>query len=93
MPNPLDPNDPTNPASPFAPAQPAAGVVADDVPDEQNPAGGPKASEVSTDHPAVKPVLDKLAGKQADVEAQTGNAAAQQPSEVESKAPAKSSKE
>lgn len=32
-------------ATSFAPLQPAAGVVADDVPAEQNPAGGPKASE------------------------------------------------
>lgn len=32
-------------ASSFAPLQPAAGVVADDVPPEQNPAGGPRASE------------------------------------------------
>jgi len=44
-PHALDPSDPASPASTFATAQPAAGVVADDVPDEQNPAGGPKASD------------------------------------------------
>lgn len=43
----ITPDDPRSPASPFAPAQPAAGVVAADVPDEQNLAGGPKPDEVS----------------------------------------------
>lgn len=43
------PDDPRSPASTFAPAQPAAGVVADDVPPEQNPAGGPRASEVAAE--------------------------------------------
>lgn len=44
-PHSLDPSDPNSPASTFATAQPGAGVVADDVPDEQNQAGGPKASD------------------------------------------------
>lgn len=44
----LPPEHPDSPASPFAPGQPAAGVVADDVPPEQNPAGGPKASDAPT---------------------------------------------
>jgi hypothetical protein len=52
MPHMLPPEDPDSPASPFAPGQPAAGVVADDVPDEQNPAGGPKAA----DAPRIDPV-------------------------------------
>lgn len=43
----LPPDHPDSPASPFAPFQPAAGVVADDVPDWQNPNGGPKAREIS----------------------------------------------
>jgi hypothetical protein len=45
----LDPSDENSPASPFAPAQPAAGVVAPDVADEQNLAGGPKPDEVDTE--------------------------------------------
>lgn len=45
--NGLPPEHPDSPASPFAPQQPAAGVVADDVPDEQNPAGKPKAIKVT----------------------------------------------
>lgn len=43
----LPPEHPDSPASPFAPFQPQMGVVADDVPDEQNPGGGPKAADVS----------------------------------------------
>lgn len=43
----LPPDHPDSPASPFAPFQPAAGVVADDVPDWQNPRGGPKAADIS----------------------------------------------
>lgn len=43
----LPPEDENSPASPFAPDQPAAGVVADDVPKEQNKAGGPKAAAAS----------------------------------------------
>jgi hypothetical protein len=46
----LPPEHPDSPASQFAPGQPAAGVVADDVPAEQNPAGGPKAA----DAPAIE---------------------------------------
>lgn len=56
VPHTLPPEDPNSPASPFAPLQPGAGVVADDVPDEQNPAGGPKASDAPVadlDSPAV----------------------------------------
>lgn len=45
----LTPSDPNSPASPFAPAQPAAGVVAPDVTDEQNLAGGPKPDEVDAE--------------------------------------------
>lgn len=45
VPHTLPPEHPDSPASPFAPAQPAAGVVADDVPDEQNKAGKPKAAD------------------------------------------------
>lgn len=41
----LPPEDPDSPASPFAPGQPALGVVADDVPEVQNPAGGTKAAD------------------------------------------------
>jgi len=44
-PHALDPSDPNSPASTFATAQPGAGVVADDVPDEQNQGGGIKASD------------------------------------------------
>ncbi len=47
MPHTLPPEDENSPASTFAPFQPGAGVVADDVPDEQNQAGGKKASEAS----------------------------------------------
>jgi hypothetical protein len=43
----LPPEHPDSPASPFAPAQPAAGVVADDVPKEQNPGGGIPAAKAS----------------------------------------------
>jgi hypothetical protein len=43
----LPPEDPNSPASPFAPFQPGAGVVADDVVDTQNPAGGTKAADYS----------------------------------------------
>lgn len=42
MPHLLPPEDENSPASPHAAEQPAAGYVAADVPDEQNPAGGPK---------------------------------------------------
>lgn len=45
----LDPSDENSPASPFAPAQPAAGVVAPDVADEQNLAGGPKPDGVGAE--------------------------------------------
>lgn len=45
----LPPEDVNSPASTFAPAQPAAGVVAPDVPDEQNVAGAPKAGEEQVD--------------------------------------------
>lgn len=45
MPHELPPEDENSAASPFAPGQPAAGVVADDVPDEQNPAGGVHAAD------------------------------------------------
>ncbi len=48
MPHVLPPEHPDSPASQFAPGQPAAGVVADDVPPEQNPAGGPKAADAPT---------------------------------------------
>lgn len=48
MPHALPPEDENSPASPFAPEQPAAGVVADDVPDEQNKAGAPKVADVSS---------------------------------------------
>ncbi len=48
MPHYLPPEHEDSPASPFAPGQPAAGVVADDVPPEQNPAGGPKAADAPT---------------------------------------------
>lgn len=44
----LPPEHEDSPASPFAPGQPAAGVVADDVPPEQNPAGKPKAADAPT---------------------------------------------
>lgn len=49
MPHLLPPDHPDSAASPFAPFQPAAGVVADDVPDWQNPAGGPKAKDISAE--------------------------------------------
>lgn len=48
MPHALPSEHEDSPASPFAPGQPAAGVVADDVPPEQNPAGGPKAADAPT---------------------------------------------
>lgn len=48
MPHNLPPEHEDSPASPFAPGQPAAGVVADDVPAEQNPSGGPKAADAPT---------------------------------------------
>lgn len=54
MPHTLPPEHPDSPASPFAPAQPAAGVVADDVPPEQNLAGGPKAADAPS--AAAEPV-------------------------------------
>lgn len=47
MPHNLPPEHPDSPASTFATAQPAAGVVADDVPPEQNLAGKPTASEAT----------------------------------------------
>lgn len=43
----LPPEDENSAASPFAAEQPAAGVVADDVPDEQNKANAPKAADVT----------------------------------------------
>lgn len=52
--NALPPEHEDSPASPFAPAQPAAGVVADDVPAVQNPAGGPKASTVTAEEARVE---------------------------------------
>lgn len=54
----LPPEDENSAASPFAPVQPAAGVVADDVPDVQNPAGGPKASEVSAEELNVEEYVE-----------------------------------
>lgn len=45
----IGPEDPRSPASTFAKDQPGAGVVAADVPDEQNPAGGPKADTGSAE--------------------------------------------
>lgn len=54
-------------ASAFAPLQPAAGVVADDVPPEQNPAGGPKASEAE----AALAGAESAATMDAEVEAAT----------------------
>jgi hypothetical protein len=51
MPHALPPEHEDSPASPFAPGQPAAGVVADDVPPEQNPAGGPKTADAPTIEP------------------------------------------
>lgn len=48
MPHTLPPEHEDSPASPFAPGQPAAGIVADDVPPEQNPAGGTKAADAPT---------------------------------------------
>lgn len=48
MPHALPPEHEDSPASPFAPGQPAAGIVADDVPPEQNPAGGTKAADAPT---------------------------------------------
>jgi hypothetical protein len=50
MPHALPPEHEDSPASPFAPGQPAAGIVADDVPPEQNPAGKPKAADAPTIH-------------------------------------------
>lgn len=47
MPHTLPPEDENSPASTFATEQPAAGVVADDVTDEQNKAGAPKAADVT----------------------------------------------
>lgn len=46
MPHLLPPEDENSPASPYAHLQPAAGYVAPDVPDYQNPAGGPKSGSV-----------------------------------------------
>lgn len=45
----IGPDDPRHPASTFAPAQPAAGVVAPDVPDEQNLGGGTRPEDVGED--------------------------------------------
>jgi hypothetical protein len=50
----LPPEHPDSPASPHAPFQPAANVNADDVPDEQNPTGGPRASEWKPPKKAAK---------------------------------------
>lgn len=47
--NPVPPGHEDSPASTFASAQPSAGVVADDVPAEQNPAGKPKAADVQAE--------------------------------------------
>lgn len=65
MPHLLPPEDENSPASPHAHLQPAAGYVAPDVPDEQNPAGGPKgqgepgtADHEPTGHgPAARPAM------------------------------------
>lgn len=46
MPHALPPEHEDSPASVFATEQPAAGVVADDVSDEQNKANAPKAAQV-----------------------------------------------
>lgn len=60
----LPPTDPNSPASPFASQQPALGVVADDVTDEQNPAGGPTAAEVTAD--AAKDAADQATADAAE---------------------------
>ena len=61
MPHALPPEHPDSPASAFAPLQPGAGVVADDVPAEQNPAGGPKAAD--TAEPQTADVEAKASAK------------------------------
>lgn len=48
-------SDPRNPASEFAPLQPGLGVVAPDVPDSQNTAGGP-----APDDSEVKDAVEEL---------------------------------
>jgi hypothetical protein len=58
--NPLPPEHEDSPANPVAPLQPAAGYVAPDVPDEQNPAGGPKSSDKPGT--ATKRLTGELAG-------------------------------
>ena len=45
----LPPEHPLSPASPFASEQPGLGVVADDVPKEQNKADAPTAAEVTAE--------------------------------------------
>jgi len=55
----LPPEDPNSPASAFATEQPGLGVVADDAAD-QNPGGGPLASEVA-DSSAVAEVAKAAA--------------------------------
>ncbi len=64
MPHALPPENPLSPASPFAPAQPGLGVVADDVPEEQNPGGGPSAAEVTAE--AAKDAADQAADDAAE---------------------------
>lgn len=68
MPHALPPEHEDSPASPFAPGQPAAGVVADDVPPEQNPAGGTKAADAPTIEPT--PPEPQTAQQAANAEAQ-----------------------
>lgn len=50
----VKPGDPESPASEFAPAQPAAGVVAPDVTEDQNPAGAPQTDAAGTLPDGVK---------------------------------------
>ena len=68
MPHALPPEHEDSPASPFAPGQPAAGIVADDVPDEQNPSGGTKAADAPTIEPT--PPEPQTAQQAANAEAQ-----------------------
>jgi hypothetical protein len=69
-------------ASQFAPGQPAAGVVADDVPPEQNPAGGPKAADA--------PVIEQTPPEPADAEQAAIIATAEKLKAAEADAAAKS---
>lgn len=76
-------------ASSFAPLQPGAGVVADDVPDEQNPGKGIKASRAEKEH---KGLPDELRKRNAEVEATTVPAARIVDGEAKPAEPAKSTK-